>query len=140
MEARSAHHNGTASTHPPYWCDDCKRAHNGTDVDRRALLGDRGILRNGYAYAYAERCGEYHYRSVHATDRIPRRNMGAKHRVIAHTRLVNAAIRNAGTRPVRVTSNAADAFVRAYDAQRSRHQCIGGATMRDVPRSTLALA
>lgn len=46
-------------TSAPKWCDACERAHDGSANDARILLGDRGIIGAGYAYAYDHRRGGY---------------------------------------------------------------------------------
>lgn len=63
METRSAHHKSKWGTHAPLWCDECKRAHDGSEADARTLLGDHGSI-GAFGYAWCEREGAYHLNTV----------------------------------------------------------------------------
>lgn len=70
----SAPRERNGSTHPPYYCAECDRAHDGTEHDRRKMYGKRGVTRSGLAYVWSERCGEYHVAPNGQTVPIPRRS------------------------------------------------------------------
>jgi hypothetical protein len=51
MPAHGAQHRA-GNTHPPYYCDDCGRTHDGRADDIRALLLWRGVILGDVAYTF----------------------------------------------------------------------------------------
>lgn len=88
------------------------------DVDAHAALDDEGDL-NGFAYRWHARARHYHYvseRVASGTLALMKDPVGRAHASNASTRTPNTS---QPERAVRVTRDAADAFVARYEAQRT---------------------
>jgi hypothetical protein len=118
-------HRQTRSTHAPYWCDDCGRAHTGTHDDAQGILGASGAL-GSIGYAWCSRESAYHYSTEpRATARAMMRVAPTAHKVRLRW-TTNVA---QPSRKVRVNTHpdAARIFALSYNAQRSRPApCVRG--------------
>jgi hypothetical protein len=116
-------HVAQGRTNVSYWCFDCARSHNGTTDDMREIMGERGNV-GAIGFAWCAREGAYHYSTEpRATARAMMRVAPKQHKVRLRW-TTNVA---QPSRSVTVRTSAADAFVRAYDLQRSRlGHCVSG--------------
>jgi len=134
METRSAHHKSKWGTHAPMWCDECERAHDGSEADARTLLGERGSI-GAFGYAWCEREGAYHLNTVKRA--LP------DGRVVGSLAELWTQAGGQPQRPVRVRTNAARTFAATYESQRTHNAPMlrgGGSVAKvDAPHVVLTI-
>jgi hypothetical protein len=110
-------HRQTRSTHAPYWCDDCGRAHTGTHADAQGILGASGVTRYGVSYVWCSREGAYHISTEPRATALTMMRNPIPHAFKVRLRWTTNVAQP--SRPVVTRKVSARVFAQTYDAQRS---------------------